>query len=98
MFDALLERRGGIAEATILVERKRAAVKHQLVLTTYHVAIEHRQASLAHAIAQHLESLRVLVHVIRRSVKRQQCLRAGGKRGLGRTGLPDVSTDAYTQA
>ena len=72
------------------INRKRAAIEHQFILRAHQVAIDHRQASLAHPLAHHAVARRRFFHVIGRGIEHQQCLCAGVLGRARRLGIPRI--------
>ncbi len=86
------------AEAPVGVERERAAVEHELVLTADHVEIDERQAAFDDARDRHVLANGELVALVRRRVAHQQDFTPGFEDALDRVWTPDVLADRNADA
>ena len=81
------------AEAAIGVERERAAVERELVLTADHVEIDERQPALDDARDSDGLANGELVALVRRGVGHEQNFAPGFEDAFDRVGTPDVLAD-----
>ena len=86
------------AEAAVGVERERAAVEHELVLSADHVEIDERQAALDDARHGDVLANGELVALVRRGVGDEQNFAARFEDAFDRVGTPDVLADRNADA
>jgi hypothetical protein len=95
--EPLAEGRRSESDLTLGVERDRAAVEHELVLTADHVQIDDRQACLGDALGEQRLALALLGDMIGRAVADEDDLGAGRAHRSAGLGLPNILTDRQAQ-